>query len=319
MDFSISTKHYLWLGNVLVLGVVVWSTVSLGLDMVGQRLKSELREQGQVVAASSDGPHLKTLPQYETIVQHNMFRGKQEAAPAPSEADVTTPQSVPGRMVTDDFRLLGTIVDAESRQGWVVLEDVRSREQNLFKAGDRIGTTEIIEVTNAYVLLKQNGMDVRLDIFDIYGNSADAGRPAPRPAAPAQRVIQPDEASTAAQGAGGSGEPIAREVGENAYVVEREILGQHMGDLSFFMSHVRIQPYFQDGQPHGFKVAAVRSGSPVHELGFRRGDVILEVNDVSVGKPEDLINLYRQMQQLETITVKLERDGALQTLTYSLR
>ena len=92
-----------------------------------------------------------------------------------------------------------------------------------------------------------------------------------------------------------------------------------MNNLNSLMSNVVIQPFFKEGQPYGFKVARIKKGSPVDNLGFERGDIVLKVNDNQVGKPEDLISLYNQLQQLEEISVEVERGGSPRTLTYSFR
>ena len=47
--------------------------------------------------------------------------------------------------------------------------------------------------------------------------------------------------------------------------------------------------------------------------------MVIRVNDVAVDNAEDLINVYHQLRQLESVTVDIERRGKAVTLAYSLR
>jgi general secretion pathway protein C len=308
MAVSMNAKHYLWVANLLILGLIVWTGLGLGLKWWGERLQSGINQGGPVTAGAAAAPELKTLAHYAPITQKNMFGGQPEEEPAPAPTENQKPdQPVQTKAESKDFRLLGTVFDQSGDYSRAIIEEVRSRQQALYGPGQDLGDGRIVQIHPQYVVLRRDGEEVRLDIYSEYEASP-----------PTRRQTNTKTTTTRVQSAP-SNESIAREVGQNSYVVSRDALGEHMGNLNFFMSHVRIQPYFKDGQSHGFKLAAVRAGSPVYDLGFRRGDVILEVNDVSVGRPEDLINLYRQMQQLENVSVTVERNGQQETLNYSLR
>jgi len=304
---TFSTKHYLWLGNVLLLGVVTWSGVGLGLSILEHRLEQRIGPPPSLEVRGGEVQSLKPLSRYETIITHNIFGGSQDKSTTPVQKEAPRTPTEP-QTQNADVRLRGTIVDQDS--GWMgaILEDLSTREQNFYRPGDRIGSSELVRVSMDYVIIRQSGQDVRIKLFD---GDAGQARPAPRHISRAPVRRQEDSSQ--------DDEPIAESVGPNAYVVSRDSLGKHMDNLNFFMSQVRILPYFKDGQPYGYRIASVRRNSPVQELGLRRGDVIVQVNGVSLNKPEDLMNLYRQVQQLESVSVELERGGQPLTLNYSLR
>ncbi|MFH1139332.1 MAG: type II secretion system protein GspC [Pseudomonadota bacterium] len=308
---TLSIKHYLWLGNVIILGFATWSAVTLGMTYLGRLISDGAAAGGQVQVDAGDGPALRPMSIYQKIADYRIFGEKEEAAPAdaPKSSPTMSPQTSPASRTAADLKLVGVVFGGDAGVNLAIVEEGRSKEQNLYRVGDRIGSNELIQVAPNEVLLREGDKDLRLALFDGF----DAARAAPaRSAAPPEPAPAPGEAP-------GEGDHIAKPLGDNKFLVSRESLGEHLGDLNFFMAHVRIQPYFQNGQPHGFKIASIKAGSPVSQLGFQQGDILLKVNDVSVGKPEDLVNLYRQVQQLETITVDLERRGAPETLTYSLR
>lgn len=291
---SISPKYYLWLGNLLVLGLVIWSGVGLGLSVFGHRLETRLDSKRPVLTDRAAGPGPRSLAHYEVIARQNIFGGKSREPAAPGN----DPDKAQVR--SGDLRLRGTVVDPRTDYALAVIENVKTKKQDIHRAGDRIGSAEVVRVDTDMVTLRQGGRTINLKIFEE--KTAD---------------LPWDKSKTSpAQVSKGQ---IAKSVGQNRYVVSRGVLDEHMMDLNRFMSKVRIVPYFKSGRPHGFKVASLRRGSPLHELGLRRGDVIVQVNGVSVRKPEDLVNMYRQIQQLDTVTLELERRGKPVTLNYSLR
>lgn len=293
---SISPKHYLWLGNLLVLGLVIWSGVSLGLSVFGHRLETRLGSKRPVVTDRAAGPGPRSLAHYEAIARQNIFGGESRESAAPSN-DSNKAQA---QVSSGDLRLRGTVVDPRTDYALAVIENIKTKKQDIYRAGDRIGSAEVVRVNTDMVTLRQGGRTINLKIFEE--KAAD---------------LPWDKSKTSpAQVPKGQ---IAKSLGQNRYVVSRGVLGEHVMDLNRFMSKVRIVPYFKSGQPHGFKVASLRRESPLHKLGLRRGDVIVQVNGVSVRKPEDLVNMYRQIQQLDTVTLDLERRGKPVTLNYFLR
>ncbi|MBU2549954.1 MAG: PDZ domain-containing protein [Proteobacteria bacterium] len=294
---SVSAKQYLWFGNALVLGLVVWSGVNLGMSILGHRMDAGSRSRSTVEVDGGAETPLKPLSFYETMAQRSIFggSGKSEAQPAA----VSAPK--PG--MDGDYRLRGTIMDAKSGYYAAIIESAKTREQDLYRPGDRIDEAQILEIEQDHVVLLSGGQKISLHIEDEASPSSAS--------LPRRTLTPPPERDAAA--------PLARAAGPNQYIVSRDALGRNMTDLNRFMSQVRILPYFKDGQPHGFKIASMNPASPLSQMGFRQGDVIVRVNDVEVGKPEDLINLYHQVQQMENIAVGLERGGQSLDLSYSMR
>jgi len=293
---SLAPKHYLWLGNLLVLGLMVWTAVGLGLSVLTHRLETSLSRQRTVEINEQSGPTLRPLAQYETIAGQNLFgAGKGESSASASEEEGLKAQTE-----TSGLRLRGTIVDADTGFAAVILEDIKSQEQNLYRPGDRIGEAEIIQVERDSVTLSQGNQTVKLKIYQEELTELPWG-----------------QAKTSEEA--GKDVEIARAVGPNRFIVSRDVLGEQMENLNALMAKVRIVPYFKEGQSHGFKVASLQRESPLYELGLRRGDVIVSVNGVSARNPEDLVNLYRQVQQLDSVTLEVERQGKTATIFYALR
>jgi hypothetical protein len=58
----------------------------------------------------------------------------------------------------------------------------------------------------------------------------------------------------------------------------------------------------------GLKVLAVVKDSPAAKAGLSRGDVLLKIKDVELGKPEELSSVVRQFQG-QNVAIEYEREG----------
>ncbi|MEW5723762.1 MAG: type II secretion system protein GspC [Thermodesulfobacteriota bacterium] len=310
MNLSLGAKHYIWAANLLVLGLVIWTGVGLVMSVVDRRL--EAGRVGREPASPAQGlaPRALTLADYEAIARHNIFnpRAGKNAPESPAA------KAAPARRSAGNLKLKGVIYNEKNSYAAAILEDGATKEQDLYRAGDRIGPAEVVRVGPDWVTIREGGQETKLRL------SLDEGPVEVSPLPEGEPQALPWSGPETEQPSSGEGEePIAQAVGPGQWLVSRETLARHMGDLNYFLSNVLIKPHFQDGKPAGFQVASVKNGSPVHLLGFQRGDVIKKVNGVLVANPEDLVNMYHQVQQMETITVDVERSGQELSFTYTLK
>jgi general secretion pathway protein C len=305
LNLSISTKHYLWAANALILGLAVWMAVSFAMSVLGRRLEGVAEVAGPVVAEGGQGQRLRALDEYVAIARHNIFRTSQAGEALPAE-DAAEPVAV---AEADNLRLRGVVHENDIAQNAAILEDLKSGAQDIYRAGDKIGQSELMAIGPDHVILKREGREVKLHMFLDETRSAAPARTQqlPAPVTPGQSEDNGDQ------------DPIAQQTSPGQWIVSRQALTEQMGDLNFFLSNVMIKPHFQDGQPAGFQIAAVKPGTPMHALGMRRGDIVKSVNGISVTKPDDLVNMYAQVQQMEQVQVEVERGGEIQTFTYVLK
>ncbi|MFH1090135.1 MAG: type II secretion system protein N [Pseudomonadota bacterium] len=302
---SVTARHGVWLGNLLVLGFLVWSGVSLSMTVLESRLETQTNIRQPISIETGPSPKLKSLNQYEAIARYNIFGGrKEERAPKTEGAPAVAVTASMGDVV-----LRGTIVDHETGYTAAVLEDVKSKEQQLYRPGAKLGSAELVRIETDHVILRQGEREIKLLMQQDEVKPLPFSRtsqPSPAPVKNTKSKMDQDDT-------------LVQPVGPNEYLVSRDELTKKLGDLSSFMRDIMLRPYFKSGEPHGFQLARISPGSPFFELGLRPMDVILKVNDVLVSNAEDVINLYRQVQQLEWISIGLERQGQPLTMSYQLR
>ena len=305
---TFSAKQYLWLGHLLILGIIVWSGVNLGMTFFTHRLDDMAGEKAPIEISENLTPKSRSLREYENIVRENMFslQPKKQTTPKQPAAAPAPKQVVEKR--NPNVRLRGTIVGRQSNQSYAILETIKTRQQDLYRVGDQIDDAKLVVVAPEEIHLHRDGTVEKLKIFEAKSTpKAPTNRRNPRRQKTAQTTPKPETSK------------IAQSVGRNRFIVNREVLNQDITDLYSLMSQVHVKPFLKNNKPHGFRVSSIRPNSVFYQLGIRNNDVLVKLNGVAVLQPDDIMGLYRQIQELDTVTVEIERRGRAMTLTYSLR
>jgi len=75
------------------------------------------------------------------------------------------------------------------------------------------------------------------------------------------------------------------------------------------LSQARILPKWDEGQMRGVQLDAIKSGSLLEEAGFEDGDIITEINGVTVDSPEQSALLIKELTEAPLIRAVVDRDG----------
>jgi hypothetical protein len=82
-----------------------------------------------------------------------------------------------------------------------------------------------------------------------------------------------------------------------------------LAEPALLSATARIVPSIKDGQPVGFKLYSIRSGSIFAQLGLQNGDTVRRVNGMDVSSPEKALEIYGRLREATRLTIELERRG----------
>ncbi|MGM0677863.1 type II secretion system protein GspC [Ectothiorhodospira marina] len=85
-----------------------------------------------------------------------------------------------------------------------------------------------------------------------------------------------------------------------------------------FMEAMRIRPVMDQGRIKGFSIAPRRDAALFRQAGLRPGDVVTAINGVAVSNIDDPQALAGQLSQAREVTLELERQGRVMTVTLPL-
>jgi general secretion pathway protein C len=233
------------------------------------------------------------LSKYHSIVDRNLFNtDPQEAAvtPQPKKVDLETLKETDLKL-----KLWGTV----SRQGgaaYAVIEDTKTREQNLYRTGDNIQNATVKIILREKVVLTVNESDEILTMEEIATSKKS------------QRSVRKDLP--------GSRLPVssyARKITLNRANIESAL--ENIGQL---MDQATIRPHIEDGRPAGISITGIRPNAIFRKMRLRNGDVITGVNGRAIESVDDAVSVFEDLTSSSEIKVDIKRRGRRQTLDYKI-
>jgi len=100
--------------------------------------------------------------------------------------------------------------------------------------------------------------------------------------------------------------------------IPKTLLTSYTKDMDKIWNDVRLAPYKKNGNPDGYKVNFVKKGSDIEKLGLRRGDILKAVN----AEPLNLssaMNFFNDINNLDNLTLTVERNGKSEDLEYEIQ
>jgi general secretion pathway protein C len=242
--------------------------------------------------SENDAPQMP-LSAYAAVLERNLFNTRSATEPLPDQVDVESLQET-----KLNLKLWGT-VSGSIEGAYAVIEDVGTREQNLYRSGDTIQTATVKEIFREKVVLTVNGNDEVLQMQELETGMA-ASRPSGLP-------VQTAAASPAVG------------VGTQRVSLRRSYIEQSMTDMASLMTQVQIRPHVEDGVPSGLALSSIQPNSIFRRMGLRNGDVITGVDGTEIASVDDALRLVDNLKSASNLSVQIKRRGQDRTIEYSIR
>jgi general secretion pathway protein C len=84
-------------------------------------------------------------------------------------------------------------------------------------------------------------------------------------------------------------------------------------------SQAQVVPAIRNDVFSGYKLKSVRSGSPVHQLGFRSGDKITHINGRDLTNELEAMQLYMGLSNTKQFRVRYVRGSSTRTKTITVK
>ncbi len=241
-------------------------------------------KQAAAPVVTQPKPSPQSSPQAALVEQlpemHLMGVPTQEAA-AIANASVNAPDT------QLKLTLHGALASDDKEQARAIIAEPGGKEDQ-YAIGDTVpGNAELSEIYPDRVILKRSGRyeTLRLPDENVPGGAVTRGLPSARAAvAPAERL---------------------RQVREQIQNSPRSLYGM-----------IRATPQVdENGSISGYVVSPGQDPQLFSQVGLQDGDVVTEVNDMSMSDPANGAKALMSLQSGERVTVKLLRGGVEQMLT----
>ncbi len=296
--------RHLWVFNVLILGVFSYLLADLVSLFIGRNLQvnpalppaAELALQPAQVRPPADLA--------AAILQRNIFSTQPVAMIEPEP--MAAPPPPPPPLLPLRLRLIGTVVEPDG-QSFAIVEDIGTREQNLYRVGDPIGDDATLAEINRNQVAITRGPGRKLrEIFEVMleepGPGTSEGFAVPPQPPPVARALP--EAPT----------------GSNARVLDKREVQEALENLPQLLTKARVVPFMTpEGKNDGFRIVSIAPNSFYDRIGLRNGDVLQRINGIEIRDPETFMRVFSQLKDESNISLDLVRRNQKESLTYEIR
>jgi len=236
----------------------------------------------------------------QAIIDRNLFESTTEVvAVAEPEEDLQATRL--------PLTLLGTAAADDPSLAWAAIEDRDKRKTVVVGVGQMVkGNATVQRIERRRVVLLENGTprELTLDKDKSIGRTA-ARRP--RPARGRRAAAANRQASS------------VRKLGEDRFSVDREEVQEAIRNPTNLFSQARILPKYEDGQMLGVQLNAIKEGSLFKDVGLQNGDVITELNGISIDSPEQSARLLQEFSEASEFEIQVRgADGESRTTTFEM-
>lgn len=268
--------------------LVVWIAAQLAAltwAILPQPRSPQARPDTLAGAGKSANPYIALI---EKLPGLHLMGEPSVAAPVASAAPVDAPDT------QLRLTLRGALASDNKADARAIIADSSGKEEQ-YAIGDTVpGNAELSQIYPDRVILKRSG---RYETLRLPNDESGAGR------AP----LSGGRSATL---------PLAGNTAETPAERLRQIREQIMNSPRSLYGMIRATPKTDEhGHTMGYMVSPGRDPRLFNQVGLRPGDVVLEVNNMSLADPANGAKALKSLQEGQQVTVKLLRGGVERTLT----
>lgn len=301
-SFNLSERQIFILN--LLLGLLVIPFLALCVnDVIKFRLATNvLPTAAELPRRAAAAPSLTRRPRtyYDTIARREIF----SLAPPPEESAPVADEAL-------QVKLVGTS-EITSRRPYAIVEDP-SGTQALYRVGDTIPNVgQLVDVQANRAIIFRNGRRVGLKLqLETPTPGAPFTAPVPGRAAPPLRP-----------GGGLSRQPVGggiHPLGTNRFLLDRSTVNSNLQNMAPLFTQIRATPNLANGTANGFKLSEIQPNSIFQQIGLHDGDLLSAVNGQGIGDPAKAMMMLQSLQNQQSITLNIVRNGKPMQLFYNIR
>jgi general secretion pathway protein C len=289
-------KKYFMIANVLLITAGVY----LGVNAVYTISKGWLNpvaapqiHPGKKMAVDRQADH-PPLARYAAITRRNLFNTRPDSAAAPAQTI-----NLDNLKETDlKLKLWGTVT-GKGRKAYAVIEDTKTREQNLYRVGDTIQDATVKLILRQKVVLSVNDRDEVLGMEEAGAakRSASGPRVAQRGPSPPKLPISPSP---------------------RQLTLQSDQIENALENIDQLMEQARIRPHIEDGKPSGISITGIKPNTVFRKMRLRNGDIITGVNGTPIESVEDAMRIFGDLSSAPEVQLEIKRRGRKRVLNYKI-
>jgi general secretion pathway protein C len=224
--------------------------------------------------------------------------------PNKAEAPTVKPQKKPSKNVSGDIKEIKLLAIYNASDVTVVTVEHRSKTKVLSR-GDNIKGYVLEGAGSDYATFSKNSKTYKVQLVK--------GKPS------SKSTIKPSN-STPSKAKGKRDTKVEGEIVDagDRKVVDRSLLNHYAKNMEEIYKNIGIGEVKNGKDLSGFKITFIRKNSPFAKLGVKRDDVIKSINGQEINSYNAAANIYKNIENLENLTLVIERGKEEMELEYEI-
>jgi general secretion pathway protein C len=272
------------LPGLLVLGVVGYFCISAATNFLRAGREPALVPQSAPVEATSKADDTaRSLEDYSIITERNLFGGSETETPA-LEEEVSV-EGIPTAEKNLGLKLIGTVAGDDADTSFAIIDNKKTRKQELYHEGDKAGEVLIKRILRNKVIIDAGSGEELLTLeLEETGKKVEFS-PASQPAVSGRRTASRKE----------------------SIQFDRAEVEAALANVDQVIQELNITPFVRAGKPTGFRIGTLPRDSILIGMGLRSGDRITGVNDQAITSPEQAAEFFQTIKQGGDVTIKVSK------------
>ncbi len=298
MKNALDIRKLFWLINSVLLTILVYIVVSFihDHDAVKSTFAYPTPSKEKVEIIRCKNPLLPG--KHKIIVERNIFgsSGLSSAKENLQQKNTDAPTSV----IRAQFRLLATIA-GDDQVACAVIENLKSKVQDIYKTGDIIDGTQIERIDRNKIVLFNGDQRVVLNL-----------RIARKVLGPVQKSEEPVRAQKQK-----TAElvnvisPAKRDISQKAHTTQVQ-------GMEAFIEKMEVAPYIINGEEKGLCITGLDDLSMAGYFGFENGDVIQTLNGQMLTDKQKAFQVLKKARSQSSLNFQLLRNQNKMNLSFKI-
>jgi general secretion pathway protein C len=290
-----TAKKYFMIANLLLITAGAYLGVSAVYTISKAWLSPVAMPQvhpGKVTLKQQDDH--PPLSRYGAITKRNLFNTRPDTEVAPAQAI-----NIDNLKETDlNLKLWGTVT-GKGRRAYAVIEDTKTREQNLYRIGDTIQDATLKLILRQKIVLSVNDRDEILGMEEAGAEkkSGPGPRVAIKGASPPKLPVSPDP---------------------RQLTLKSDQIEKALENIDQLMDQAQIRPHIEDGKPSGISITGIKPNTVFRNMRLRNGDIITGVNGTPIESVEDAMQIFGDLSSAPEVQLEIKRRGRKRVLNYKI-
>ncbi len=195
------------------------------------------------------------------------------------------------------YKLLGLYNSKEK----IVVTVEKGRKTTVLVKGEDIDGFVLASAGRDYAIFKKSGEEFKLTLAN---NKKSQGRVDYQP-----KIKHPSSTNNSSS--------IIDEGGVKH--IPRTLLTSYTKDMDRIWRDIAIVRHQNNGKLDGYKINYVKKGSDFEKLGLKRGDILVEINAEPLNSLSTAMNFFKEINNIENLTLTVIRDGKREDIEYEIQ